>query len=217
MKYFVLALLLALIAPAPLHAQSAYDKVYMEMVERAQTMPADFDFNTLRSTYIRTTFYDPFGEHAYKKTLFALLDKAKAGDAKAMADARMMAGQYFASYKIHSYMATSGLLTPEQTKFHEWALKGIARSMIGSDDASTPAKAIKVIDVGEEYFLVRSYLRGKSSGKQSTLQENGKIYDVIDYTDEAGVAKKAYFDVTIPFAKYPTSKDVKTPVQGAAP
>jgi|GEM_PF-1790494 len=216
MKYLAIALFIALFAPAPAAAQSAYDKVYMEMVETAKTMPADFDFRMLRSTYIRTTFYDPFGENAYKQKLFALLDRAKAGDQAAQADAAMMADQYFASYKIHSYMATSGLVTPQQAKLHEWALKGIARSMIGADDGSSPEKAIKVIDVGEEYFLIRTYLLGKKTGQQSTLQKNGKVYDMVGYTDEAGNMKQAYFDVTIPFSKYPAGETAKAPAPAAA-
>ena len=223
MKYFIAALLLAFFLPAPAQAQSAYDKMYMEMVEKAKTMPPDFDFRMLRGAYVRSSFYDPYGETAYKTKLFNLLDRAKAGDRAALKDANMMAEQYFASYKIHSYMATSEVLTTIQINFHEWALKGIAASMIGTDDASSFEKAIKVIDVGEEYFLVRTYLKGKAQTRQSVQQKDGRVYDVIHYTDEKGEAREAYFDVTIPFSRYPVTEEKKqaapapTPAPATAP
>ncbi len=198
-------------APAPqpqLEDKSQYDRAYLKMVENASSMPANFDFAKVRELYPRTSFYSPFGEMGYKEELFDALDKAKLGDQAALEEAHKISFVHFAHFKVHSYMlgAIASKSIPNTTfEFHKWALQNIGRSMIQGKNASSPANAIKVLDVSEEYLLIRTVFRGKAGG-HSVLHENGRVYDVMNYTDEAGNKKTAYFDVTTPFASYPVDK-----------
>ena len=209
MRLIILAMTIAFLWPLAAWAQenpkARYDSEYLAMVARAHTMPEDFNFKALRKLYPKTSFYSPFGEMSYKDKLIENLEKAKQGDKAALAEANKIADEHFAHFRVHFYMMAAHLskAVPGDAGFNDWALKGIAKSMLDGNDGSFPPAAIKVLDVSEEYFLVRLYFRGKPMG-QSVLNKDGRIFDVLAYTDTAGNKKEAYFDIGIPFSAYPT-------------
>jgi hypothetical protein len=58
-------------------------------------------------------------------------------------------------------------------------------------DGKTPATALTVIDVAEEYTYLRAL--GLQPNGQSLVHDGGHSYDVINVTDQSGQAQSVYF------------------------
>ena len=210
-KYLVLFLVLFLwplqMASAQETPKAAFNQKYLEMVKAARNMPENFDFKAVRELYPKTSFYSPFGEMGYKDELLKLMEKARAGDKNAAQDSIKMADHHFAHYKSHFYImgGIASKYIADDMKFHDWAVRGVINSMMADGNGSSTTSAIKVLDVGEEYFLIKGVFKGRPAG-QSVLNKDGKVFDVMAYTDTAGNKKEVYFDVTGPFSAYPVSE-----------
>jgi hypothetical protein len=66
----------------------------------------------------------------------------------------------------------------------------------GGRDGSTPAKAILVGSVGEEYQWVQRHCPGFQLGMQALEEIDGKPYDVLTLRNEQGEERTVYFDIS---------------------
>lgn len=85
----------------------------------------------------------------------------------------------------------------EKESFHTSVLKGLVNSIYNSGDGSSPEKAMAVISVQEEYFLMNA--NGLHLLKQKSLTVNGHEYDAMDVENKTTREKKTlYFNIDIP-------------------
>ena len=86
----------------------------------------------------------------------------------------------------------------EKAEFHKAVFLGLVRSILNSGDGKSLEKAWVVINVREEYVLLR-VLGFRPSG-QSLVNQNGHSYDVMKVKNaEDGTEQTIYFNVDIPF------------------
>jgi hypothetical protein len=214
----VLLLLFALfLFPASAFSQNAQgkaDRDYLALVEKAQSMPTDFDFGRLRSLYTQTSFYSPFGEAGYKQDLLNAFTAIDKGDLSKIPVVTKTGREHFGHYKSHTYLGSFALRHPEagmDRDLHGWALRGLAKAILNGKTGRSIEDAIKVIDVSEEYFVIRQFYRGSFKG-QKLINRNGVPYDVTRVSGPDGKEFEAFFDISIPFAGYDTAlRDRKIP------
>jgi hypothetical protein len=85
----------------------------------------------------------------------------------------------------------------EKEAFHTSVLRGLANSIYTSGDGSSPEKAMVVISVPEEYFVITA--NGLKLVKQKSLTVNGHDYDAMDVENKkTGEKKTLYFNIDIP-------------------
>lgn len=71
-----------------------------------------------------------------------------------------------------------------------------ASTQNASKDGSTPAKAIKVNSIKEEYQYARKACQGCTFESQALVYVKKQPYDVLYYTDEKGNTRHYYFDIS---------------------
>jgi hypothetical protein len=96
------------------------------------------------------------------------------------------------------YIANRELKASDQADFHKFIFQGLLKSITDSKDGKTPETAFQVIEVHEEYVLLRSMGVGFPES-QALLHKNGHAYDEIKFKDPASNQDVTiYFDVDIP-------------------
>lgn len=78
----------------------------------------------------------------------------------------------------------------------------------GGGDGSSFEKAVVIKGATEEtgvkaeYAYLREHFSGYTMGKQSLVNHEKRVYDVLDITTKDGAAKSVYFDITGFFGKF---------------
>jgi hypothetical protein len=70
--------------------------------------------------------------------------------------------------------------------------KAIIEQGVTTDGAATKA----------EYVYLAQHFPHYHMGRQSLLNEKGKAYDLLEFTDASGHQGKVYFDITATFGKF---------------
>jgi hypothetical protein len=71
----------------------------------------------------------------------------------------------------------------------------------GSQDGSSPARAVPVNSVGEEYEWMRLHCAGLKLVKQSLCELDGKPFDVHTLRDANAAEREVYFDISSFYGK----------------
>jgi hypothetical protein len=96
------------------------------------------------------------------------------------------------------YIANRELNVTDKANFHKFVLQSLLKSITESGDGKTPETAFQVIQVHEEYVLLRFMGVGLPES-QSLLKKNGHSYDEIKFKDpKSGQLMTIYFNVDIP-------------------
>jgi hypothetical protein len=96
-----------------------------------------------------------------------------------------------------SYFAAKELGKPEEAEFHRWVLIGLLRSLQSTGDGQSPATAMKVISVDEEYFILTT--TGQGLQKQALSTCVGNPCDILTtFHLESKEKHTWYFNVEIP-------------------
>ncbi|HCS22889.1 MAG TPA: hypothetical protein DIW20_03990, partial [Rhodospirillaceae bacterium] len=87
-------------------------------------------------------------------------------------------------------------------KPHKDFLAALIGSILKNGEGKALETALQIIDITEEYFLMRNVLRLQRIKKRPTLQQDGHIYDVFDAIDpRSGEETVIYFNVDHIFAR----------------
>ncbi len=199
--YFVcITVLFTLMAPLPGHCQrgrDAGDQDYYALLKRLKNNDMSINFQSLRIAYTRTPDYRPYGSAGPKDAAFEALSKKDF--AGALKSAQAVLDTNYVDLDIHllcriAYRETGNA---EKEAFHTSVLKGLVNSIYNSGDGSSPEKAMVVISVPEEYFLMNA--NGLHLLKQKSLTVNGHDYDAMDVENKKTREKKTlYFNIDIP-------------------
>ncbi|HZC16658.1 MAG TPA: hypothetical protein VE309_07845 [Caulobacteraceae bacterium] len=191
------AALLILFALAPAAPAAAFDGAsearYQSLLAAAKAAgDQPVDWGVLRLAYADSAEFDLTGGRtdAARKAMFAAVN---AGDAKtALTQARLILAQDYVDIDAH-VVADLASKKPGDTataaREHAIVL-GLLRSVrIG--DGSSPAMALKVITVGEEYAVTRAF--DMTVTGQALVQDGGHSYDRLSVTDPDGKPLTIYF------------------------
>jgi hypothetical protein len=194
------AAIFTFMVPVTGHSQRAGDSGsadYYGLVKRLKSNDMSVNFQTLRIAYTRTPDYKPYGGHDVKDAAFAALNKKDF--AGALTFAQTVLDTNYVDLDIHllcriAYRETGNT---EKEAFHTSVLRGLANSIYTSGDGSSPEKAMVVISVPEEYFVITA--NGLKLVKQKSLTVNGHDYDAMDVENKkTGEKKTLYFNIDIP-------------------
>ena len=177
---------------------------YEKLVERVKSGDKTVDFREIRLAYANSPSFNRGPDtDPQKKAMWAALNSKDFATAIKNADAVLNSdfvdmGAHFAEYVAHRELNEADL-----ADFHKFVFDGLLKSITDSGDGKTPETAMQVIEVHEEYVLLR-HLGVGLPGSQSLLHKDGHSYDEIKYLDpDSKQEVTIYFNVDIPFKHYP--------------
>jgi len=175
---------------------------YEALVEKVKAGNNNIDFRELRLAYVDSaTRKKAKDTDAQKKAMSqALRDQ----DYKSVLEnAQAVLQQDFVDIDAHfaEYTAYRELKQSEQTEREKYIVAGLLDSITSSGDGKTLDTAYQVINVHEEYVVLR--FDGLMPSKQSLQHKDGHSFDVMETVDPKTNKKVTYyFNVDIPFAHY---------------
>ena len=176
---------------------------YEALVQRVRSGDQTVDLNELRIAAgeagiesdidARDKLMTAAENHDFKKM-------AEAADAVLKSNYADLDGHYFAK------IAAKELGKPEQAEFHRWVEIGLLQSLRSSGDGQSPATAMKVISVDEEYFILR--MMGQQPGNQALGTCAGNPCDIMTSFDPESKQKHTwYFNVKVPMERMSKALD----------
>ena len=199
MKKYLLALMLVAavaVAPVTAHAQaqaqpegftnvSSKDAEYLALVDKANAGDSKvIDWAQLRSLYVQTSFYDPYGGaqaiwYSLQRAGMVVVASPTEENVRAY---RTLLNKHFAHYRAH--LQAIDLWNKTKTSavnksLHENAFREILRSIRLTGDGKSPETAFRVIDPAEESMILKTF-HYRLVG-QEFRQNNGQFWDVLKY------------------------------------
>lgn len=199
----------AQVQPAPVSTPQekslqAQDAAYLALVDAALQNPAAADFQAIRFAYAKSSFYHPYGGDKIWKELDSAGKAARKNIAQLPAYTGLVR-KHFGHYRSHVHAEHLYQLGGDdfaRLKPHKDFLAALIGSILKNRDGKAPETALQIIDITEEYFLMRNVLRLQRIKKRPTLQKDGHIYDVFDAIDpRSGEKTVIYFNVDPIFAR----------------
>jgi hypothetical protein len=167
---------------------------YAAIVERLVAGELDVDFTRLRMAFTETPAYRGMMMAAYQ----ALWQPLARGDfAQAIAVSEKVLAQNYAEPNAHMVASIAYLQTAQTQKaeFHRFIAGGLLRSITSIGDGESKETPYEVIDVSEEYALVRS-LNLQPKGVGSGLLPDGQVLDSMTAVDpRTGSERTIHFKV----------------------
>lgn len=173
---------------------------YNTLLERVKASNPDIDFFQLRMVYANTSDYDPYNDELsnYKKSMYDALNDNNYKEA--IEHARGILKRNYVDIDAHLVceIAYDGLKNAEKRDYHSYIADGLIESILHSGDGKSPETAFIIIDISEEYEVLRSLelrfisqeLLGGSKGPCDLLKA---------YNPESGDTLGIYFNVSILF------------------
>jgi hypothetical protein len=172
---------------------------YKALVERAKGGDQTVDFRRLRLAYADSTDYENAPDtDSQKKLMWAELKGKNYQDAVKSAEAVLNANYSDMDAHYVEYAAYRELKISDLSDIHSFIFHALLKSITGSGDGKSPETAMQVIDVHEEYVVIRS-MGAAFPKQQSLVRRNGHSYDkiVFDNPDD-GQETVLFFNVDIP-------------------
>lgn len=184
--------------------RSEADTRYLALAEAAIQSPATADYGALRMAYAQTSFYNPYGGPVVTRKMTEAAQAAAADPAKIESLKHSIKEHlaHFATHRTLLHFAANQKADFVDVKSHQAHLDGIIASIMKSGDGKSPQTAHHVIDIQEEYMVMRDIMKIKGQ-KRPTRPIDGHVYDVFDYQTADGTASAVYFNVDAIFARDP--------------
>jgi hypothetical protein len=172
---------------------------YEALAARLKAGDQTVDFRQLRLAYADSPNYSKRPDtDKEKKAMSAALNGKDFATAIKNADIVLAAKYVDMDAHYAEYVADRELGKLEGAEFHKFVLQGLLHSITSSGDGKTPETAYEVIEVHEEYVVLRFMGVGLPK-TQSYLKKNGHAYDEIKYEDPKSKQEETiYFNVDIP-------------------
>jgi Domain of unknown function (DUF4919) len=172
---------------------------YQALVHRVKQGDQTVNFRDLRIAYSDSPAFSNGPDTSDQKKVMQQALNSK-DFAKAIQNADAVLASNFVDMDAHfvEYVAYSELKNPERADFHKFVLQSLLKSITASGDGLTPETAYEVIDVDEEYVLLRFLDLGLPK-KQSYMHKNGHYYDALTLAGPGSAEERVvYFNVDIP-------------------
>jgi hypothetical protein len=174
-------------------AKATYDA----LVGKAKSGDKTVDFKQMRLSYSDSPSQkdtDP-----QKKAMFAALNSGSLAEAIKNADAVLAESFVDMDAHIVESIANQELKNSEQADFHKYIYQQLMKSITDSGDGKSPETAYVVIEVHEEYVLLRAMGIAALPKSQSLMNKSHHSYDVLVIEDpNTKSEQKIYFNVDIP-------------------
>ena len=121
----------------------------------------------------------------------------------ALKDAEAVLESNYVNMDAHfvAFVANREMGALDKAQFHRTVFRGLIDSIRNSGDGKSMETAWVVINVHEEYVVLRAL--GFRPGEQSLMHKDGHSYDVMKVKNaEDGTEQTFYFNVDIPFKHY---------------
>jgi hypothetical protein len=175
---------------------------YATLLASLKDGKTDIDYTRLRLSYMDSPEYkaatdvskseDAMSDALNKKDYPAALKYAEA----VLASDYVNIDAHFVAMEANRQMGAI-----DKAQYHITVFRGLIDSIRSSGDGKSIEKAWVVINVHEEYVLLR--VLGFRPSEQSLLQKDGHAYDVMKVKNtEDGAEQTFYFNVDIPFKHY---------------
>jgi hypothetical protein len=172
---------------------------YRSLSLRAKSGDQTVDFRDLRLAYADSEDYENAPDtESQKEAMWAALKEHNYKDAITNADVVLAANFVDIDAHFVEYVAHEGLGEAGTSNLHKFIFRGLIKSITESGDGRTPETAFQVIEVHEEYVVLRSMGVGLPKS-QSLMKRGGHSYDAITF-DDPDTKKEVtlYFNVDIP-------------------
>ncbi len=193
---FAFAVMAALLLPLSLVAADPPSE-YSTLLASLKTGNTIIDYGRLRLTYVESPERKKAADvSAAEKAMFAALNAKDFS--KALKQAQTVLESEYVNLDAHfvAFIANREMGFKDEAGFHQAVFRGLIDSIRNSGDGKSTATAWLVINVHEEYVLLR--VLGFQPSGQSLLQENGHSYDVMKAKSrEDGSEQTFYFNVDI--------------------
>jgi hypothetical protein len=171
------------------------DLAYEALVEKVQRGDKGVDFKQLRLAYADSPASRPDTD-PQKKAMTAALNSKNYPEALKNADVVLAADFIDMDAHFVENVAQRELNNTEQAEFHNFVLHGLLDSIMHSGDGKSEKTAFQVIEVHEEYVILR-YM-GLMPSKQSLSKKDGHSYDVMEAVDPKTQEKVTlYFNIDV--------------------
>ena len=195
----VAALPPAVVAPFAVSDQPSEYAVLLASLKAGKT---DIDYTRLRLSYMDSPEYKAAKD--VSKAEDAMTDALNKKDyPEALKDAEAVLESDYVNIDAHyiSLVANREMGATDKAEFHRTVFRGLINSILNSGDGKSLEKAWVVINVHEEYVILR--VLGFKPSQQSLVNQNGHSYDVMKVKNaEDGTEQTFYFNVDIPFKHY---------------
>jgi len=191
---------LAFVAFAALPLLVAAQDKHSEYATLLSTLKAgntNIDYGLLRLSYVESPEYKQAkdtteAEHGMSKAL------GSKNFSEALKDAETVLASEYVNIDAHfvEYIANREMGEADKAEFHHAVFRGLVDSILKSGDGKSTDKAWVVINVHEEYVVLR--VLGYRPGEQSLLNKDGHAYDEMKVKNvDDGTEATFYFNVDI--------------------
>jgi hypothetical protein len=201
MRKILVVLGLLAVAALPL-AVAAPASEYATLLASLKAGNTGIDYTRLRLSYMDSPEYKAAKD--VSKSEDAMTDALNKNDyPAALNDAEAVLESNYVNIDAHyvALVANRELGAMDKAEFHRTVFRGLINSIRSSGDGKSPETAWVVINVHEEYVMLR--VLGFRPSEQSLTHKDGHSYDVMKVKNaEDGTEQTFYFNVDIPFKHY---------------
>jgi hypothetical protein len=194
--------LFAVVALTPAVGAQNQPSEYATLLASLKDGKTDINCARLRLSYMDSPEYKAAKDTSEaEKAMFEELDKKDYS--AALKDAETVLDSDYVNINAHyvALLANRELGATDKAAFHRTVFGRLIDSILNSGDGKSIEKAWVVINVHEEYVVLR--VLGFSPSQQSLVQKDGHAYDVMKVKNaKDGTEQTFYFNVDIPFKHY---------------
>ena len=201
-KTLLVLALLAVAALPPAVAAPDQPSEYATLLASLKAGNTAIDYARLRLSYMDSPEYKAAKD--VSKSEDAMTDALNKKDyPAALKDAEAVLESNYVNIDAHyvALVANRELGAMDKAEFHRTVFRGLINSIRNSGDGKSLEKAWVVINVHEEYVMLR--VLGFRPSEQSLVHKDGHSYDVMKVKNaEDGTEQTFCFNVDIPFKHY---------------
>ena len=194
--------LLAVVALPPAAAAQDRPSEYAVLLASLKAGKTDIDYTRLRLSYMDSPEYKAARDVSNSEEVMSDALNKKDYPA-ALKDAEAVLESNYVNIDAHfvALVANKEMGAMDKAEFHRTVFRGLVNSIRNSGDGKSLETAWVVINVHEEYVMLR--VLGFRPSQQSLVNQNGHAYDVMKVKNaEDGTEQTFYFNVDIPFKHY---------------
>jgi hypothetical protein len=194
--------LLAVAALPPIAATQDQPSEYAVLLASLKAGNTAIDYTRLRLSYMDSPEYKAARDVSNSEEVMSDALNKKDYPA-ALKDAEAVLESNYVNIDAHfvALVANKEMGAMDKAEFHRTIFRGLINSIRNSGDGKSLETAWVVINVHEEYVLLR--VLGFRPSQQSLVNQKGHSYDVMKVKNaEDGTDQTFYFNVDIPFKHY---------------
>ena len=165
--------------------------------EAVDTTMTDADIQKVYYGYAFTETYSPTSD--YKTMVNVLTEQGKFDEAKKVAEGLLK--KYPVSLWLLKQLYFISRDLEEDSDIYLDRYVRLTDSIVSSGNGRSPDRSLHVISTSDEYEIL-DYFRARSFGGQSLVEDEGSVFDRMDFINDYGDAVSLYFNVDLLFRKY---------------